>query len=231
MSANDPYYYPGGYGAPLPTPTANGGGGTAGTGGSGGGGVLGSLGGAGGIASLGIGAGTSILGSLMQGQAANTAANRQWQLIQNELSRRNGIQAGMAPGLMTSAGITDPGQRAAMLASISGASVGEGGGMQQPTVTPNHLLPGQAHNNASDIVSKVENPFGQAMANIVKTGGSLSDLKSAYQSYLTGINAFKSSGGANAQVAQQSLTNPKLAQTFNNLWTQLGGGKAPILGS
>ncbi len=197
-----------------------------------GGGALGSLGGVGNIAQLGIGAGLDLGGAILGANSANQSANRQWQLIQSELARRNAIQSGMAPGLMTSAGITDPAQRAQILGATSGQSVGESGaGAQQPTQSPNHLLPGRTHTNANDIVNKVENPFGQAMAQISGGQGTLQDLKAAYAAYKNGIQNFTSSGGANARVAQQSLTNPKLIQTFNNLWAQLGGGKAPVLGS
>ena len=189
------------------------------------------LGGAGGPLMMAAGAGLDIGGAIIGANSANQSANRQWQLIQSELARRNGIQSGLAPGLMTSAGITDPTARASMVNAISGQSVGEGGaGAQQPTQNPNHMLPGRTHTNANDIVNKVENPFGQAMANIAQGNGSLNDLKAAYTAYLQGIQNFTSNGGANARVAQQSLTNPKLMATFRALWQGLGGGQAPLLG-
>ena len=191
---------------------------------------------------MAAGGGLDILGSVLGGNQANQAANRQWQLIQDELARRNGIQAGMAPGLMTSAGITDPAQRASMMGAFSGQSVGEGGmgGVQPSTSSSNVMTPksailgglvgsklfGTAHLNANDLVSKVENPFGQAMA----SAKSLQDLKGAYQTYLQGVNNFSAAGGNNAQVAKQSLNNPKLQQTFSTLWQQCGGGQAPVLG-
>ncbi len=87
----------------------------------------------------------------------------------------------------------------------------------------NALNIGTAHLKANDIVKNVENPFGQAIGQ----ANTLDDLKSAYGTYLSGASQFQSQGGDYSKVADQSLSNPALWQTFNTKWGQLGGGTAP----
>ena len=64
----------------------------------------------------GIGAGASILGGALQ----NRSRNRDWELYQQELARRNQLQGMAMPGILRAVGYRDPQQIAQMQLQVSG---------------------------------------------------------------------------------------------------------------
>lgn len=55
-----------------------------------------------------VGAGASILGSVMQGKAANKGSERQWELLAEEMKRRNAMQGILAPSTLHALGYRNP---------------------------------------------------------------------------------------------------------------------------
>ena len=54
------------------------------------------------------GAGATVLGSVMQGKAANKNSDRQWELLAEEMKRRNQMQAMLAPSTLHALGYRNP---------------------------------------------------------------------------------------------------------------------------
>ena len=188
------------------------------------------------IAGLGASLGGNILGARSQ----NQGSERQWQLLQQELQRRNMLQGMIGPQLLRSAGIRNPQQIAQMTRQIQG--VPGANGFDSPDVqvprTPNSVgntiggsilggpvvgalanKIGHGHRTANVFVDTVENPTAQQMMG----ASSLEELQRAYQSYQQQAQAWIAKGGDNAKVAQQSLNNPKLQQTIDALFQKFGG--------
>lgn len=86
-----------------------------------------------------VGAGATILGSKLQGNAANQANDRNWQIYQAEAARRNAVQSAMAPQLLAQAGYRNQNDISRVQNALGG---GSGFGMQSsglgtvPTSTP-----------------------------------------------------------------------------------------------
>ena len=55
-----------------------------------------------------VGAGASILGSVMQGKAANKGSERKWELLAEEMKRRNALQGILAPQTLHALGYRNP---------------------------------------------------------------------------------------------------------------------------
>ena len=68
-----------------------------------------------------------------------------------------------------------------------------------------------------------EKTFVDALTRISAGGGSLKDLQAAKQAYDQNTKAWIAQGGNQAKVAQQSLNNQPLQQTYQTLLRQLGG--------
>lgn len=83
-----------------------------------------------------IGAGATILGSQLQGNAANQNSQRQWELLQQEMQRRNMLQGMAAPSLLRGLGYRNPQQISQMSSQIGGNPSGYGGTSAAPASIP-----------------------------------------------------------------------------------------------
>lgn len=101
-----------------------------------------------------IGAGATLLGGALQGRSANQASERQWELLQQEMARRNQLQGMIAPQLLHAAGIRNPAQVANYSRIIGQPS---GGQLQQGVST------GGAPTAGSGATSKVLGGVGTGL--------------------------------------------------------------------
>ena len=123
------------------------------------------------------------------------------------------------------------------LGRTAGTTMGQAVGMAVgPAIAAAGAPKGVGKKTANQIVQSLENPFGQKLAQIelmARTNPQQAQLalQDAWEQYVTDVARFANptdmSGRLNADnlrlVAGQSLSNPKLIDTVNTLWSQTGG--------
>lgn len=86
---------------------------------------------------------------------------------------------------------------------------------------------GAGRRAANGFVQGTENAFGRDLASIAEMAktdpaGAANLFKQKYGNYMASVNQSMTAGGNQAKVAQQSLNNPQLRQTYTTLAQQLG---------
>jgi hypothetical protein len=263
------------------------------------------------ILPAGIGVGATLLGSKLSADAANKGSEREWELIQQEMARRNAIQGQMAPTLGRALGMRNPATLQRFQSTLSGQPSGYpgtgGGGTTQVPPTPtsgtsktlgavgtglgvagaaggagllgslaaptktaiggltatgttggipgalglgggsgllglgaatipvlggliaggafaaNKIGQGRRTANTATQGEGFEKQFVDALTRISAGQGTLQDLDNAYNNYTQGVNSYRAMGGKHKIVAEQSLANKPLQETYQRLRAQLGG--------
>lgn len=214
-----------------------------------------------------IGAGAAIGGSILSGKAANKQSERQWELIQQEMARRNMLQGMIAPQLLRATGIRNPQQLRSYSQAIGGSvpQIGQQpAGMvpSTPSSTASKVMggvgtgigaagalglgalggpPGLIGGAALTLGSKLVGKIGQGrrtadtltdpetgaegiLNNVLKNpNASLQELQQAYAAYQQAISAYRSAGGNQRKVADQSMSNMPLQETIRRRLAELGG--------
>mgnify|MGYP001275643153 CR=1 FL=1 len=96
-----------------------------------------------------------------------------------------------------------------------------GGALALGSLAASQIGKGRRTANVATGSGGFENEFGKKLATISAGQGGLPELQQAYNDYMQNVNAWRAMGGNHAKVAEQSLQNQPLQNTYQTLLQQL----------